>query len=258
MSAAADGFVALRTSVLFSLLIWLGCVAVPMLGGVAWVFLMLATGWRAIGSYRLAQEKFIDQFEQPTYLRSFTPLVHAELAVGCAVAFLTLASSMSNFPIVAVVLLALGQVAWLLLISVNNFLTLEIARVVGRMCGTEPTTPLIRFAPLVIFGAPALFLPLLCIRLLNTLLPTPLPDEIGAGAALIVAVGCIAGAASVLLIQAELTNAHDALCESHRAPRVTPVHHPPVRRMARQDEPPAPGSGDVIPFEDDPPSSSGR
>lgn len=252
ITALADGFTALRTSVLFSLLIWLGCVAVPTMGGVAWVFLMLATGWRAIGNHRLAQVRFFDQLELPGHLRAFAPLVHAELAIGCSVAFLTLASSMSNFPTTAALLLALGQVAWLGLISVNNFLTLQIARAVGTKCGREPTTQLIRFAPFVIFGAPALFLPFLTVRLLNGFLANPIPDEVQSGAGLIMAVGCIAGCASVLLIQVEVTSACEAVNESRKAKPRTQPSHSQRRRSGPRDEPPAPGNGDVIPFADEP------
>ncbi len=252
ITALAEAFVALRKSVLFSLLIWLGCVAVPTCGGVAWFFLMLATGWRAIGNHRLAQVTFFDRVEMPGFLRSFVPLVHAELAVGCVVAFLSVASSMSNFPDAAFVILTLGEVAWLGLISTNNFLTVQIARVVGMKCGREATTPLIRFVPLVIFGAPALFLPLLVVRLLNGILTSPLSDEITAGAGLIVAVGCIAGCASVFLIQAEVASACEGVLESRRAkPPRQPIHSP-RRRRQQFDEPPSPGDGDVIPFADEP------
>ena len=259
LAAITEGIAALRTSVLWTLLLWIGCVATPTLGGVAWFLLLLASGWRAIGRHRLDKEKYLAQFSSQGALGVFTSLVHAELAVGCCVAFLTVARSFSDLPKVVVVLLVVTQVGWLGLISVNNLLILQLARAIGRLCDEEPVTPLIRFAPPVILGAAACFVPLFFIRLLNDLLPTPLPAEIATGAGLIVAVGCIGGFASVILIQAELTSASDALVASRRTRSHEPqVNYASLRKQRVVDEPPTPGTGDVIPFANDPADDDAR
>ncbi len=253
LAALAEGLSALRTGVLWTLLLSVGCVAIPTIGGAAWAFLLLASGWRAIGRHRLEKEGFLDEFNEPSFLRAFTPLVHAELAVGIAVAFLTVASSMGNFPLIVAMLLALLRIAWIGLIAVNNLLTLHFALAVDRRCGNESTSKFTHFAPHLIFGSAACFVPLLALRLIGECATITFPEQLLSGVGLIVGIGCLAGIASVLLIYTELTAASEALAQSRRAPTPTPPPRSRRRPQPPRDEPPKAGSGDVIPFADDPP-----
>lgn len=256
--AIAESLDHLRTGVIWTLLIWLGCIAVPFVGQVAWVVLVLVSGWRALALHRLQATEFWQKLQSAIPKNSWQSLMWAELALAVLGGGATLVVSSAEVPPPLVVILSLLRVAWMGLVTVNNLFALNMAVAVVKRSDEAPLEPFFQAGPLVTLGAPLLFLPLLALEASQPFFKT-FPQWIMISVGLVTVAGCVAGVVSIVMIHLALVRARDAATASPPPRRPSPQHgvrkvHPPP---PIPDAPPLAGDGDVIPFAqepDDPPS----
>ena len=254
-----------RKGVDWTLVAWLGCVAFPFVGQLAWVVLALVSGWRMIALGRLESSGFLDGFKQYKLIQAWPLYMKIELALAIFGALCTLVASMNDVPVVLFAALVLLRIAWLGLVSLNNF----SAGVLGFQAVTkfegEAPHPAFRFLPLAIFGAPILSVPFFLQTIVAELVK--IPGWVSTITNLLLVFACILGIASVILIHTVLEQASDAIYESKkkRSARQRKRANVEIEDSAATahlkqkifpDPPPAPGDGDVIPFENDSTDSS--
>lgn len=249
-----------RKGVDWTLVAWLGCVAIPFVGQLAWVVLAMVSGWRMIALGRLESSRFLDGFKQNKLIVAWPLYMKFELAVAIFGALFTIVASINEKSVVLLAILVLLRIAWLGLVSLNNFSAGTLGfQAVTKFEGQAPH-PTFRFLPLAIFGAPILSIPFFLLGIVAELVK--IPGWISTNTNLLLVFACILGIASVILIHTVIEQASDAIYESKKKRMAQSkkkinikiedskanVH---LKQMIFPDPPPAPGDGDVIPFEDD-------
>ena len=167
---------------------------------------------------------------------------------------------MNVVPPVLFAALALMRIAWLGLVSLNNFSVGILGFQVVKKFEGEALHPAFRFLPLVIFGAPILSIPFFLQTIVAEL--AKIPGWVSTISNLLLVFACILGIASVILIHTVLEQASDAIYESKKKRSArrkkmdnVEIENWPATAHLKQtifpDPPPAPGDGDVIPFEND-------
>ena len=237
---------------------WLGCVAIPFVGQLAWVVLALVSGWRMIALGRLESSGFLDGFKQKKIIGAWPLYMKSELAFALFGALFTLVASMNEVPVVLFAALVLLRIVWLGLVSLNNFSAGTLAIEAAAKFEGEALHPTVRFLPLAIFGAPLLSIPFFLLAIIAELVK--IPGWISTITNLLLVIACILGIASVILIHTVLEQASDAIYESNRKRSARPKKKVEIadssatahlKQKIYPDPPPAAGDGEVIPFEDD-------
>ncbi len=278
-ATAVEAFGETRKGVDWTLVVWLGCVAVPIVGQLAWVVLALVSGWRTLALRRLLKTQFLEGFKQHKFIAAWPSTMNAELGVALFGGLFTIVGSMNEMHPVVIAMLVLVRIAWLGLVSINNFSAATLALASSAKLGGDPPHPSFRYIHLAIFGAPILATPYFLLGVIDNVVKVP--GWISTPLILFFVIACIFGIAGVIMIHTALEQASDALVESQRRhsrkakrngagsgessnqaakPNFKPNFKPNSKPYSKQeifpDPPPADGDGDVIPFEDDSPGPS--
>lgn len=254
MDALAD----VRKGVDWTLVAWLGCIALPIAGQLAWVVLALVSGWRRIAFGRLTLTEFYVQFQKHKWGMRLPQSMKFELGIAILGGLFTVVASMNTMPPVLFALLVLIRLVWLGLMSLNNFSVAVLAMKASETLHGKPPHPAIQYLPLANFGAPILSVPFFLLSVIAEVVK--IPGWINTLANLLLVIACILGIASVILIHTLLEQTIDAVGEDRRKRaikrkrKVEVAESPDTAHLKQKifpDPPPMAGEGDVIPFEDD-------
>ena len=255
---AMDALADVRKGVDWTLVAWLGCIALPIAGQLAWVVLALVSGWRMIALGRLTRTEFLVQFNKHKWGMWLPQSMKFELGIAILGGLFTLVASMNTMPAALFALLVLIRLVWLGLVSWNNFSVGMLALKASEMLEGEAPHSAIRFLPLANFGAPILSIPFFLLSVIAEVVK--IPGWINTLANLLLVIACILGIASVILIHTLLEQTIDAVGEDRRKRaikrkrKVEVAESPDTAHLKQRifpDPPPMAGEGDVIPFEDD-------
>ena len=260
-NSVIEALIQVRKGVCWSLLLWLGCVAVPVIGQLAWVALAIASGLRSVAHWRLVQTKYLSMFAQEPMLASWSRFAIAELAVAVCGGILTIVTSTRTNPMAILLILCILRIAWMGLVCVNNYSAVALGMATIRKFSPDPLPSHFRLAPIALFAAPILFLPFLITVAFAG--PTQPPEWVATINVSFLVLGCLIGITSVIMAFSLLDLTADALHESRRptepgspgdqTPRIrTPEHRAP-KQPRIPDAPPSAGEGEVIPFAKEPP-----
>jgi len=198
----------------WSLILWFGCIAAPWIGGLAWVALALVSAWRTLALWKLRQTTFVNEFGPNAVLGQWWNLMRAELAVAIVGGLMTAVASLNDVPLPVQLLLSLTHIAWVGLVGYNNLAALTLATLARQRFGEGAVEAHMKFAPLAAIIAPLLWVPFFLLTMLNRFVTVP--EWIGATITIILAVGCIAGIASVVMTRTALQDAGEALLDYER------------------------------------------
>lgn len=263
-NAVIDSLLQVRKGVCWSLVVWFGCVAVPYVGPLAWVVLALASCLRAVARWRLESTGFPDAWKGKGLVGSWWQLTVAETAIAVCCGAFTIVVSRSDIPPALVFMLLLARLVWLCLLTLNNLCALLVGLATIQKYGDAPAGKHYQFGPLVLLGAPILCLPHLVVVAGSSIGKAPVWLDVIVQ--FLFVMGCIFGITSVFMIYSILETATDAIHQSRIVKDPLPARRPvdvgptsPTPRPAPRaapDPPPQTDVGDVIPFADDPPSST--
>lgn len=208
-----------QKGVWWSLILWLGCVALPLVGGLAWVALALISGWRTLALWRLQQTTFVSDLGSNPVVASWWILARTELAVAIIGGMMTAVASLNDVPWPFEILLSLFHIAWVGLVGYNNFAALTLATRARAQYGEGESESHMKFAPHAAVLAPLLFVPFFLLMTVNRF--ATVPGWIGATITMILVLGCIVGIAGVVMTRSALQDAGEALLDHYRRQQST-------------------------------------
>ncbi|MSR45279.1 MAG: hypothetical protein EXS15_08015 [Phycisphaerales bacterium] len=242
----------LANGIKWTLIIWLGCFTLPLVGPLAWILLTISAGVRILALRRIIASGIGRTLSPPFPLALWPRLAWAELVVAVLGSALTVIASSVDVPGAFTALLLILRIGWIGLVAINNAHALSFSVALAKGTPSDSGARMFQFALTATVAAPILMLPFFLLEIVGAF-TAGIPPWVTWSVRAVTVAGLFAGVGSVVLIARAISCGLDAAAHA-----VQPTRRDESVRIRRRppavipDAPPLAGEGDVIPFAEDP------